>query len=276
MPLDRRRVWRIVRVIVIGAVLALALVSWWGMRAAGLPPGTFASDAGVEIVRATDTIDFRPRPDDPARAGLIFFPNILVAPEAYAPMARRLAELGHHVVIIKLPFRLAPTHAYHRMVFETARGTLTATPRPWVIAGHSRGGKFAAEFVLEQPPASVAGLALIGTTHPRDRNLSGLPACLPVLRISGTRDGIAPPSGIEAFRGNVPAHTRSVVIEGGNNAQFAYYRFQPLDRSATIDRASQQQKLIEALLTILRPQPAPADQSQPGRFGFPCAAEPVR
>jgi pimeloyl-ACP methyl ester carboxylesterase len=275
MPLDRRRVWRLVRILVLALVAGAVFGAWYGMRASGLPPGTFTSDARVEIVRATDTIDFRPRPDDPSRAGLIFFPNILVAPEAYAPMARRLAELGHHVVIVRLPFRLAPTHAYHRMVFETARGTLTAPPRPWVIAGHSRGGKFAAEFVSEQQPASIAGLALIGTTHPRDRDLSGLPLCVPVLRISGTRDGIAPRSEVMAFRRNLPGHTGYLDIEGANNGQFAYYRFQPFDQRASIDRETQQQKLVEGLLMILRQQWMNATESQPGGSRPPCPGQPA-
>lgn len=276
MVFDGRRVWRILRVILIGAVAALALLSWWCMRAAGLPPGTLTSDSRVEIVRATDSINFRPRPDDPARTGLIFFPNVLVAPEAYAPMARRLAEAGHHVVIIRLPFRLAPTHRYQSMVFETARGTLTAPARPWVIGGHSRGGKFAAEFVLEQPPAAVAGLALIGTTHPRDRDLSKLPLCVPVLRISGTRDGIANPSEILAFRHNVPGHTGYMEIEGGNNAQFAYYRFHPFDRTATIDRETQQRRLLDGLLMILRQRYIGSGGAQPGSYRPPCPGQPAR
>ena len=256
MAVNRRRVWRIIGVILVGGMVAAALVSWWGMRAAGLPETTFISDTRVEIVRGSESIDFRPRPDDLARAGLIFFPNILVAPEAYAPMARRLAELGHHVVIIRLPFRLAPTHAYHEMVFETARGTLTAAPRPWVIAGHSRGGKFAAEFVAEQPPAAVAGLALVGTTHPREIDLSALPPCVPVLKVSASRDGVARESESARFRHNLPPHTRFISIEGGNHTQFGSYRYQLLDKGASIDRETQQRQLIEALLSVLRRQPA--------------------
>src|SRR5688500_12589263 len=174
MAKSRRRVWRVVRLVWITLGLASPFVLWWGFGAKDLPPHALVSDARVEIVRATDTINFRPRPDDPQRPGLIFFPGGLVEPAAYAPMARTLAELGHHVVIVRLPYRLAPTHAYHRLVFDTARETLTSPPRPWVIGGHSRGGKLAAEFASEHPN-EIAGLALIGTTHPRDRDLSKLP-----------------------------------------------------------------------------------------------------
>ncbi len=248
-----RRVWRVVRIVWITLGLASPLVMWWGMSAAGLPPGTLTSDARVEIVRATDTINFRPRPDDPARTGLIFFPGGLVQPEAYAPMARRLAEQGHHVVIVRLPYRLAPTHAYHQFVFATARETLTAPARPWIVGGHSRGGKLAAEFVAEHP-ASVAGLALIGTTHPREVDLSGLPLCVPVLKIYATRDGVARPEDMDAYRANLPPHTGYREIAGGNHTQFGYYRFQLLDKRPSIDREEQQRQLVDGLLTVLRPQ----------------------
>lgn len=211
------------------------------------------SDARVEIVRATDTINFRPRPDDPRQTGLIFFPGGLVEPEAYAPMARRLAERGHHVVIVRLPYRLAPTHAYHRFVFETAEETLIAPPRPWVIGGHSRGGKLAAEFV-DSHRSQIAGLALIGTTHPRDRDLSRLPACIPIIKIYGSRDGIAPPDRGRQYHRNLPPHTAYVEIQGANHTQFGYYRFQLLDSRPAIDREEQQRQLIEALLMALRPQ----------------------
>lgn len=248
-----RRVWRIVRLVWIALGVASPFVMWWGFGAKDLPALALVSDARVEIVRATDTINFRPRPDDPARHGLIFFPGGLVAPEAYAPMARTLAELGHHVVIVRLPYRLAPTHAYHRLVFETARQTLTAPPRPWVIGGHSRGGKLAAEFVSEHPD-DIAGLALIGTTHPREVDLSALPVCVPVIKIFGTRDGIARAADHDKYRDNLPPHTGYYPIEGGNHTQFGYYRFQLLDKRPGIDRDTQQQKLIEGLLMVLRPQ----------------------
>ncbi|MDQ3070391.1 MAG: alpha/beta hydrolase [Acidobacteriota bacterium] len=235
--------------------MASPLILIYGMSAAGLPPGTLTSDDRVEIVRGAKSIDFRPRPDDPSRAGLIFFPGGLVDPEAYAPMARRLAEAGHHVVIVRLPFRLAPTHTYHEMVFETVRGTLQAPPRPWVIGGHSRGGKLASEFVAERR-GRVAGLVLVATTHPREVDLSQIPPCVPVLRIAGSRDGVASVTGMAESRGKLPPHAGYLEIEGANHSQFGYYRFQLLDGRAGIDREAQQQRLVEALLGVLRPLPA--------------------
>jgi pimeloyl-ACP methyl ester carboxylesterase len=57
--------------------------------------------------------------------------------------------------------------------------------RRWVVGGHSRGGAVAARFV-HTDPSGVAGLVLIGTSHPRDFSLAQTP--VPVTRVHGTRD----------------------------------------------------------------------------------------
>lgn len=229
----------------------------FGMTTSGIPEGTFTSDARVEIVRGTESVDFRPRPDNPNQAGLIFFPGGLVAAEAYGPMARRLAEQGHAVSIVRLPFRTAPTPAYQEMAFETARSTMAASPRRWVVGGHSRGGMLATRFAqtLSRP---MPGLALVGTTHPREIDLSALAPCVPVVKVSASRDGVAREAESARFRHNLPPHTRFVSIEGGNHTQFGYYRYQLLDKRPSIDRETQQRQLVEALLLVLRAEPAAA------------------
>ncbi|MDQ3169698.1 MAG: alpha/beta hydrolase [Acidobacteriota bacterium] len=246
----RRRIWRVVRVV--WATLGVASVAalFWGVRATGLPEGTLVSDERVEIVRAQDTISFRPRPDDPARMGLLFFPGALVEPAAYAPMARRLAEAGHRVVIVRLPFRLAPTPAYEEMVFQTARETMAASPGRWAIGGHSRGGKLATRFAAGHAGA-LAGLALVATTHPRELDLSSLPPSVAVMKIFGSEDGLASPEEVRQYASLLPPHTTFVEVRGGDHRQFAYYRYQLMGGRAAIGLREQQDQLIAALLTLL-------------------------
>lgn len=244
----RRRIWRIVRIVWVTLGLLSPLVLWWGMNASGVPEGTLVSSETVEIVRAQDTIDFRPRPDDPARAGLLFFPGALVDPEAYAPMARRVAEAGHRAVIVRLPFRMAPTLSYQQMAFQTVRETMAASPRMWVVGGHSRGGMLAARFAASFPGAA-AGLVLVATTHPREMDLSGLR--LPVLKIYGSADGLATPDEIRRYASNLPPHTTFVEIVGGNHRQFGHYRYQLMDGRAGVSRDEQQRQAMEALIAFL-------------------------
>lgn len=244
-----RRIWRIVRIVWVTLGVLSPIVLWWGMNSSGVPEGTLVSSETVEIVRAQDTIDFRPRPDDPARPGLLFFPGALVDPEAYAPMARRLAEAGHRVVIVRLPFRMAPTPGYQEMAFQTVRETMAASPRAWAVGGHSRGGKLATQFAASHP-GRFSGLALIATTHPREIDLSGVTA--PVLKIYGSQDGMATPEEMRRYASNLPPHTTFVEVTGGNHRQFGYYRYQLMDGRAGVSREEQQRQTVDALLAFFR------------------------
>ena len=93
------------------------------------------------------------------------------------------------------------------------------------------------------------GLVLIGTTHPRDVDLSTLTAS--VTKVVGTRDGLAKRTAVEANRAKLPAATRWVWIEGGNHSQFGWYGFQPGDRRATIAAAAQRATMIQAVIDAL-------------------------
>ncbi|HZF68146.1 MAG TPA: alpha/beta hydrolase, partial [Gemmatirosa sp.] len=108
-------------------------------------------------------------------------------------------------------------------------------------------------------PAGLAGLILIGTSHPRDVDLSALQ--VPVTKIVGTRDGLARPADVERNRGLLPAGTRWVWIAGGNHSQFGWYGFQPGDRRPTVAAAAQRAVMIRAVLDALAgaASGAPAD-----------------
>ena len=246
----RRRIWRVVRVAwaTLGVASVLALL--WGVSAAGLPDNTFLSDDRVEIVRGQDVISFRPRPDDLGRMGLIFFPGAMVEPDAYAPMARRLAEAGHRVAIVKLPFRTAPTPRYEEMVFGSARDTMAAVPGRWAVGGHSRGGMLATRFAARFGDA-IAGLALVATSHPRELDLSALPPSVPVLKVYGSEDGLASPDEVRQYAPLLPPHTTFVEVQGADHRQFGYYRFQLMGGRPTITLAQQQHQLVAALLGFL-------------------------
>ena len=151
--------------------------------------------------------------------GLLFFPGALVGPAAYAPLAREVAQRG-------------------------PRGAAPATRS----AGHSRGGGVAARMVLRDP-SNIAGLVLIGTSHPRDLNLAHL--LLPVTRVYGTRDTVVGPDTRQQTSSNLPPATRMVEIDGGNHSQFGYYGFQPGDSAATITRETQQRLTRQALTDAL-------------------------
>ncbi|MFL6201856.1 MAG: alpha/beta hydrolase, partial [Thermoanaerobaculia bacterium] len=121
----------------------------------------------------------------------------------------------------------------------------------WMIGGHSKGGFYAAEYAGRNPDAGGArGLILVGTTHPRDRDLSRL--AIPVTKILGTRDRIAPPKRARRNAARLPPGTEWVMIDGGNHSQFAYCGFLFGDRPAAISRDQQQKELVAAVVKTLR------------------------
>jgi hypothetical protein len=175
---------------------------------------------------------------------LIFFPGALVDPVAYYPLLRSIAQEGYAVKLIKMPFRLAK-YGYQEVKNSVAFQDST---QQYILCGHSQGGKMAAQFAYENP-GLLAGLILLGTSHPRDINLSS--SKLATLKISASNDGLASVEEVEQNKPKLPASTRYVLIRGGNHAQFGYYGFQFMDGVANITREQQQTAIKSAILGFL-------------------------
>jgi pimeloyl-ACP methyl ester carboxylesterase len=240
-----KRIW-----VATGLVVSVLFVGYMlvGFRPNRIARASLASDASVEVSRRPDGFTFRPLARERAEAVLLFA-GALVDPGAYAPLMRRLAQRGHGGVVLSLPARTAPTRAHREQAISRALEIIAASPgHAWVVGGHSKGGVIAAE-LAHTHPESLAGLLLVGTSHPRDFSLSTLER--PVLKVYGTRDGLASEEEVHQFASNLPSATRFVEIAGGNHAQFGYYGYQLGDRRATITREEQQEQLLEAITDFL-------------------------
>lgn len=255
-PSRRRSLWAIIRTtwVTVGLLATAVFVGWslLAYRASAEAREATLSDSAVAVHHEDGVWSFRPAGgDDPRTVGLVFFPGALVNPVAYAPLARSAAEAGFTAWIIELPRRGAFGGADDPAMEARLQRALASerAPARWVAAGHSRGGVVASR-VAAGRPAGLAGLVLIGTSHPRDVDLSGL--TIPVTKIAGTRDGLASPPEVEANRAKLPAATRWVWIEGGNHSQFGWYGFQPGDRRATVDGSAQRGAMLRATLETLR------------------------
>lgn len=210
------------------------------------------SDSDVSNQRAGGAWRFEAvRQAAPETVGLLFFPGSLVDPVAYAPLARAVAVAGYPVIMLELPRRGAFGGADDPALYARAESTMRdpSGPRRWVMAGHSRGAVVASTIAARALP-EVAGLVLIGTTHPRDVDLSHL--AIPVTKVVGTRDRIAPESTSLSNRHLLPPATRWVRIEGGNHSQFGWYGFQPFDGRPRIPSTEQREQMIQAVLDILK------------------------
>lgn len=256
--MERRRLWRRVRAIWVslGLSLTVIFVAWslLAYRASPEARSALRSDERVVVRHEGNVWSFVPGAGALGTASLVFFPGALVDPAAYAPLLRAVAEAGHAAFMVELPRRGAFGGADAPEVRARLDRLLRArqSRAPWIIAGHSRGGVVASAFAGERP-AGLTGVVLIGTSHPRDVDLSAL--AIQVTKIVGTRDGLASRSEVEANRALVPATTRWVWIDGGNHSQFGWYGFQPGDRRASIPPAAQRSQMIAAVLDALRNAP---------------------
>lgn len=244
----RRRVTRVIRTVWIVAGVAFTAWMYLGFQSAGVPDGVVKSDQRVAVVQEERGLDFRPIPAAQG-SGLIFLPGGMVDPVAYAPLLKRIANAGYRARLVYLPMRCACTDSQTEELFAEIQAIIVSAPRTaWILAGHSRGGMLAARFLHEQAPR-LAGLVLIGTTHPRDFSLAA--TTMPVTRIYATRDGIATYAAMQRNRHLLPPNTTWVEIAGGNHVQFGYYRRQLGDDAAAIPREAQQRAVETALLNAL-------------------------
>jgi pimeloyl-ACP methyl ester carboxylesterase len=241
------------------AFLVWAVVStlWFVnlFRTRDVAPETLADSERVTVRSTDETLVFMPA-GPAAGSGLVFIVGGGVGAEAYAPLLRPIADNGYPVFIVRLPYWMAPLESHKRSairrVLDVVEGD--APVERWVVAGHSLGGALASR-VAARAPAALAALVLIGTSHPKELDLSSSP--LAVTKIYATNDGIATPEMIAATRGLLPVDTRWVEIEGGNHSQFGHYGHQLFDGDATISRERQQEITRQALLQALQPFTAP-------------------
>lgn len=232
-------------------VFWVSVLGWqfFQMNARGFDKASvLSSDQDILFIETEEYLSFIPKTDS-VDTSVLFFPGALVQAEAYAPLARKLAIKGYSTYIQKIPFRIAITDKMEQVALKNASEFISnSNEENWVVAGHSRGGRMAANYAAKYP-GTITGLILIGTSHPKEKNLTHL--TIPVLKISASEDDLASPSEITAFSINLPKSTNFVMIEGGNHSQFGYYGFQFGAGSATILREQQQEILQSEILDYL-------------------------
>lgn len=230
------------RIVWFSVVAVFMLWQWSTYQAKGIEPSFLMTDDLVEVRNGKDKISFIPK--DSSGIDVIFFPGGLVDPQAYAPLARQIAAQGYHVHIIRMLWRMS-VNGYNRIktIFE-----LDDKSRVYVLGGHSQGAKMAAQFVYENP-GLISGLYLLGTSHPRDIDLSGI--SIPAIKVYAEYDGLASVEEVEENFSRLPANTDLKLIEGGNHSQFGYFGSLLFDGSAQIDREKQHEMTVQHLVGFL-------------------------
>ncbi len=219
-------------------IIAIGFVTW--TRVSRYPALEDARAAAQTAKRVNGWLVFEPATQ--ATHGMVFYPGGLVDAEAYAPIAKVLAERGVLVVITPVPLELAVLNA------NAADGVREAFPnvKSWAIAGHSLGGAMAAQYVATHASAAqpFQGLVLWGAPLSGGIDVSKLP--IRVLSIYGSLDGLSPDLTATDRRNGLPADATLLAVEGGNHAMFGDYGPQKGDNAAKIDMLAARAQIADA------------------------------
>ncbi len=239
--MKNKKWWKYFKIVWFSLVTLFFIWNGTTFQSRNLPKDTFTNTELVSVVTTDDQITFKSvTPKNPIE--VIFFQGGFADPKAYAPLCKQLAENGFTTHLIKMNWRM-PQHDYMKVLtlFDLKN-------RKYVIGGHSQGGKIAAQMVYENPNV-FKGLFLMGTSHPRDIDLSLQD--IPCLKLNGQLDGLASVNEVMDNQSKLPKDHIFVMIEGGNHSQFGYLGTLLMDNSAMISLEEQQKITVNNLVSFL-------------------------
>lgn len=230
--------------IVLGLII-IALIFIVAFFTTSYEPSTQAmanlEDSTLVDVTENNFISFTPE-NTTATTGLIIYPGAKVEPEAYAPLANKIAQAGYEVIITPMPLNFAIFDA------NAADEVISKFPniKNWAIAGHSLGGVMAAKYASEHD--NIDGV-IFYASYPQGDELKN--SDLEVTSVYGSDDGVANLEKIIGSKDLLPTSTTFVEITGGNHAQFGSYGEQSGDNPAEISADEQIEKAANASIELL-------------------------
>ncbi|GAB6989765.1 alpha/beta hydrolase [Paenibacillus pini] len=232
----------LIMLLVLGLLIAYPILKYEPLEQA---KQAMESNSALVVKTEDNSLLFEPADKKVIQPSLIFYPGALVDAESYAPLARKVAEAGHRVYIVKMPFDLA--------IFGKNRANPLIQSHPddtFVIGGHSLGGAFAARYAAANT-SKLAGVFFLGSYADEGGSLKN--SGLDVLQVTGSKDGVLNWKVWEESKQNLPADTTKYVsIEGGNHGQFGTYGKQKGDQDATISSQQQLDEVSQAIIEWMR------------------------
>ncbi|WP_200979076.1 alpha/beta hydrolase [Echinicola sp. 20G] len=237
MKVKKRNIFRLIW---FSLVAIFFIWQWTTYQSRNLPEDTFKNDNKVSVEQSSDKITFLAN-NSRNQNEIIFFQGGLTDPKAYAPICREIAKNGITCHLIKMNWRM-PQWDYKKIktMFNLKNGK-------YIIGGHSQGAKMASQFVYENT-GLMKGLFLLGTSHPRDFDLSD--RSISTIKLYGELDGLASVSEVMENKNKLPKNTDLIEIKGGNHSQFGYLGKLLTDNASEIDLDEQQRLTLDKLIVF--------------------------
>jgi dienelactone hydrolase len=183
------------------------------------------ADRSVVIEDRGGFITIRPSSSQPT-TGLLFYPGLRVAPEAYVAKLAAIAAAANIQIAIGRPVLNVAAFSINQA--DAMRSALPGVTR-WYVGGHSLGGAMACLYASKNA-SRLEGVVLLGTYCGSDISKTQLR----VLDVTGENDGVIPSAKIFQDRGELPKDATIVTVPGMNHGQVGNYGEQSGDHAASI------------------------------------------
>jgi len=217
------------KLMAVTGALAAGVFVVWALDAAGPEVTAYAAtlaEPGDVIIGSRDGfITIRPS-GGTSTVGVLFYPGMRVAPEAYVHKLAAISAAARIQIAIGRPTLNLAVLSINQA--DAMRAALPGVTR-WYVGGHSLGGA-AACYYASRHSAALEGIVLFGTVCGSDLSRTSLR----VLNVAGGQDGLFPPDKIASSRRDFPVEAQVITVAGMNHAQFGNYGIQSGDRPATI------------------------------------------
>lgn len=236
--------WLLIALFVVFIGLLLWGINWATYARPPLPEAVAALESDERVKVTEDPwLTFAPSQTTP-ETGFIFYPGGRIDPKGYASLMQNIAAERYLVVVPEMPINMAVFDA------NVADEIIAAHPEidHWAIGGHSVGGTMAAQYTNTHRDM-IGGLAIWASFPADNANLSD--SDILVILIYGTEDSRVHDNSVKARKHLLPDDTSYIRIEGGDHHQFGDYEIKPEEHHAVIERAEQQEIIIQSTLSLL-------------------------
>jgi len=200
-------------------------------------PSKTATTAAQTSTVVDNTIKFQ---GDDSKPKVIFYPGALVEPKSYSLWAKKVAQAGFSVYIVRFPLDLA--------VLNANAANKIQNNQAYVIGGHSLGGTMASRYAKSHAK-KLKGVFFLASYPEKKGDLHEIK--VPILSLTASNDGVLNRTNYKKAKKFLPNDAVYEQISGGNHAGFGSYGKQSGDNTATISNAKQQNIVSKLLINWL-------------------------